>query len=94
MTMNYVPELDQSYGYAAYGRGDGPRDNPYSDDQSAQYADWDRGYWQAHNDAADAHPIPTSDEDGIEEGYGNFEDVSVYRWDDDPSPYDGTYSEM
>jgi hypothetical protein len=50
---------------------------------------WDMGYWAAHDDSY----VP--DTGGIEEGYGDWwMEAEAARWDDDPSPYDGTYSEM
>jgi hypothetical protein len=65
-------------------------DNPYPA-QSVSWQAWDAGYWFEH----DLSFAPDSD-GGIEEGYGDFYDydaVSQGMYDDDPNPYDGTYSE-
>lgn len=64
--------------------------NPYPP-QSVSWQAWDAGYWWAHDESY----VP--DTGGIEEGYGDYLDydaVSQGFYDDDPNPYDGTYSEM
>lgn len=63
--------------------------NPYRPGTS-EWVSWDAGYWDAHDASY------TDESGGIEEGYGNFYDtdaVSMGMYDDDPNPYDGTYSE-
>lgn len=70
-----------------------PQDNPYNDGtQYRLWFAWDAGFWKAHNDS-----FVADDHIGIEAGYGDFYDmdaVSQGFYDDDPSPYSGTYSEM
>lgn len=77
-------------GRHAYLDGDMPTDNPYLDSSEAS-REWDHGFWAAHNEAAEAAEI-AAHEASIEEAYGNFEAAADF-WDDDPSPYSGTYSE-
>lgn len=74
---------------------DGYSDYPaYRNPHKAQGDMWkayDRGYWAAHDEAFEADEA--EHDRGIEEAYGNFEAAADF-WDDDPSPYSGTYSEM
>lgn len=74
-------------GYASYPA----YENPYRG-QSPEWWEWDGGYWDAHD--ADAHE---QEQAGIEAAYGDYWDVDAVSqgmYDDDPNPYDGTYSEM
>jgi hypothetical protein len=69
-----------------------PSDNPFTPGSDA-HKEWDRDYWAEHDAMAPTGPGP--DEDGIEAGYGDWwAEASMSHWDDDPSPYNGTYSEM
>ena len=73
-------------GYQSY-----PVDKNPHKARTPEWAAWDRGYWQAHDESY------VEDTGGIEEGYGDFYDfdaVSQGFYDDDPNPYSGTYSEM
>lgn len=84
------------FGRIAYRMAFGPGDNPFTTGSDA-HREWDRDFWAEHDDASAAAPVPTGDEDGIEAGYGDYLDidaVSQGMYDDDPSPYDGNYSEM
>lgn len=88
--MSIHDEAPQS-GHIAYRMAYAPGDNPFPRGTS-DHRRWDREYWQEHDDAAAACPS----DDGIEAGYGDFFDydaVSQGMYDDDPSPYLGTYSE-
>lgn len=75
-------------GQTAYSEGRLSVDNPYS---GVSYWQWDRGYWDAYDEHAAEAETTTY---GMEYAYGDFSEVEQGRWDDDPSPYDGTYSEM
>lgn len=75
-------------GRDAYRDGETESDNPYAPGSHAHNA-WDRGYWDEHNDAI------SNESAGFEAAYGDWwADAEMSRWDDDPSVYDGTYSEM
>src|SRR5690242_13233207 len=82
---NRTKAADYEAGRAAYRAGD-PESALLG--KSAAY---DLGYWDEHNESY------VEDSNGIEDGYGDFYDydaVSQGMYDDDPSPYNGDYSEM
>lgn len=73
-----------------YRAGESMAANPYPFGTAA-HTDWDRGYWAEHDESFEDNGA------GIEDSYGDYYDydaVSQGFYDDDPSPYDGTYSEM
>lgn len=85
--MTYNAALVQSYGRNAYMRGEGPSDNIY-EEGSKQHADWDRGYWQAHNEAVDA--AAEAEQADYDMFAGEMSAVEQGYYDDDPNPYLGT----
>lgn len=86
----------QQRGADAYDNGDHITVNPFLKGTIA-YTQFEVGYWNAYDAHCEAQIAATEKRYGIEEGYGNWYDtdaVSQGMYDDDPSPYDGTYSEM
>jgi hypothetical protein len=84
---NHVP----ADGAVAYRGAWSASDNP-NRPGTREWVTWDADFWAEH----DASFVDDSS-DGIESGYGNWYDtdaVSQGMYDDDPSPYDGNYSEM
>lgn len=89
--MSHQTDEAENQGRVAYRMAYSTSDNPYPRaTQHAQHRCWDKGFWAEHDASFE------NNSGGIEEGYGNWYDtdaVSQGMYDDDPNPYDGTYSE-
>ena len=98
-SLKIVPYISNTFKQGVVKMEEGMTSFDINDDNpnDMDYLTWDNDYSPefAESDEEDEEEYTVEDGEEYDDMYGGYEDDShLAMYDDDPSPYDGTYSEM